>query len=86
MKRLASVILAVMMCVFAMVATEKRAYAYVNPGDGLLVIQSAASAAAAVGYFFRRKIMEMFGRGAAKVKTVKVVSPSASKRETRRPA
>ena len=84
MKRLASVVLAVMVCVFAMVATEKRAYAYVDPGSGLIVIQSIASAAAAVGYFFRRRILGMFGGGAAKVEAVKPVAPTAAKRESRR--
>jgi hypothetical protein len=84
MKRLASGVLAVMVCVFAMMATEKRAYAYVDPGVGFLVLQSIASVAAAVGYFFRRKFKALFG-GSARVETVKAVTPArATKRETRR--
>jgi hypothetical protein len=61
MKRFLSFSLAVFCCLCALVATEHRAYAYVDPGSGLLAIQSIASVAAAAGYFMRRKIAALFG-------------------------
>jgi hypothetical protein len=48
-------------CICLVVATERRAYAYVDPGSGLLALQSIASVAAAVGYFMRRRIAGLFG-------------------------
>ncbi len=61
MKRFLSFSLAVLCCLFALLATEHRAYAYVDPGSGLLAIQSLASVAAAAGYFLRRRIAGFFG-------------------------
>lgn len=65
MKRLAMWSLGLFCCVCLMVATEQRAMAYVDPGSGLMVIQGAASVAAAVGYFFRRKLFGLFGKSEA---------------------
>ncbi len=36
--------------------------AYVDPGSGLLALQSIASIAAACGYFFRRRIRSLLGK------------------------
>jgi hypothetical protein len=44
------------------VATERRALAYVDPGSGLLVLQSIGSAVAAAAYFMRRRIMMFFSK------------------------
>ncbi len=57
---LLSLFLFIVVCV--LVATERQALAYVDPGQGLLVLQSMASAAAACGYFFRRRIKNLFAR------------------------
>jgi len=62
MKRLLSVSLAVFICLCMLVATERQAYAYVDPGSGLLALQSIASVAAAFGYFMRRRIRSLFAR------------------------
>ena len=62
MKRLISFALTVFCCICLIVATERRAYAYVDPGSGLLALQSVASVLAAVGYFMRRRIAILFGR------------------------
>jgi len=62
MKRLISFSLAVFCCVCLLMATERRALAYVDPGSGLLAIQSFASIMAAAGYFMRRRIMALFGK------------------------
>ncbi|HEX4156769.1 MAG TPA: hypothetical protein VHY48_14275 [Acidobacteriaceae bacterium] len=62
MRRLLSFALACFMCVCVLIATERRAMAmYVDPGSGLLAIQSAASIAAAAAFFLRRKIRALFG-------------------------
>jgi hypothetical protein len=42
-----------------MLATERRAMAYVDPGSGLLAIQSLGSMLAAAGFFLRRRIMRV---------------------------
>ena len=61
MKQFASFVLACFVCFCLLIATERRALAYyVDPGSGLLALQSAASALAAVGYFMRRKIRAFF--------------------------
>lgn len=61
MKRLLSFALACFTCVCLLIATERRAMAiYVDPGSGLLALQSAASIMAAAGFFLRRKIKALF--------------------------
>jgi len=62
MKRLISSFLAVVACAFLLLATERRAMAYVDPGSGLLALQSIASMAAAAVFFLRRRIMKLFTR------------------------
>jgi hypothetical protein len=42
---------------------EQPAYAYADPGTGLLAIQAAGSALVAVGWYLRRKIHALFHRG-----------------------
>jgi hypothetical protein len=62
MKRLLSFALACVVCICVLVATEQRAMAmYVDPGSGLLALQSAASVMAAAAFFLRRKIRSIFG-------------------------
>ena len=60
MKRLISVSLALVICFCMLVGTERRAMAYVDPGTGLLALQSVGSAAAAAAFFLRRRIMSLF--------------------------
>lgn len=45
-----------------MLATERRAMAYVDPGSGLLALQSIGSMLAAAGFFMRRRIMGLFNK------------------------
>ena len=62
MKRLLSFALGCVVCVCVLIATEQRAMAmYVDPGSGLLALQSAASVVAAAAFFLRRKIRAVFG-------------------------
>ena len=60
MKRLISTLLAVFTTLCLLVATERRAWGYVDPGTGLLALQSIASALAALGYLLRRRIKTLF--------------------------
>jgi hypothetical protein len=62
MKRLISSFLAVFTCACLLLATERRAMAYVDPGSGLLALQSIASMMAAAAFFLRRRIMGLFTR------------------------
>jgi hypothetical protein len=62
MKRLLSFSLAVFTCLCLLVASERRAWGYVDPGSGLLALQSIASVMAAASYFLRRRIRALFTR------------------------
>jgi hypothetical protein len=42
---------------------ERPAYAYADPGTGLLAIQAVGSALVATGWYLRRKIAALFQRG-----------------------
>jgi hypothetical protein len=57
----ASFALGCVACVCLLIATEQRAMAmYVDPGSGLLALQSAASVVAAAAFFLRKKIRAAF--------------------------
>jgi O-antigen/teichoic acid export membrane protein len=44
----------------AVLAFERPAYAYADPGTGLLAVQAAGSALVATGWYLRRKIYSLF--------------------------
>ena len=46
----------------AMLLCQLRAYAYADPGSGLLALQAAGSALIAVGWYLRRRIHALFHR------------------------
>jgi hypothetical protein len=50
----------------AILLSERPAYAYTDPGTGLLAIQAAGSALVATGWYLRRKIYALFHRAAPK--------------------
>ena len=52
----------------AMLLSQKPAYAYADPGTGLLAIQAAGSALIAAGWYMRRKIYSLFHRSADDVR------------------
>ncbi|MGA2252339.1 hypothetical protein [Terracidiphilus sp.] len=66
MKRLLLLIPLVLVLVGATLLFERPAYAYTDPGTGLLAIQAAGSALIAVGWYLRRKIYSILHRGSAK--------------------
>lgn len=64
MKLLNAVPLALIL-VGAILLFEQPAYAYADPGTGLLAIQAAGSALVATGWYLRRRIYTLFHRGEA---------------------
>ena len=82
MKRLISFALSVVTCIFLLLATERRAMAYIDPGSGLLAIQSIASMVAAAAFFLRRRIMGLF----TKKKPIDTASPATAQKEDSRKA
>jgi len=78
MKRLISLFLTVCICLCVLVGTEGRALAYVDPGSGLLALQSGASMLAAAAYFMRRRIAAFFTKKPATVATLPVSSVNKS--------
>lgn len=55
----------VLILVGAILLFERPAYAYADPGTGLLAIQAAGSALVATGWYLRRRIYALFHRRAA---------------------
>jgi hypothetical protein len=89
MKRFLPFFLSVITCICLFAATERRALAYVDPGSGLLALQSLGSVAAAAAYFMRRRILALFGKGAktpAPQKSSPVKMPVALRKEDSRNA
>jgi len=62
MKRLISLSLAVLITLCMIVASERRAWGYVDPGSGLIALQTIASVIAAWAYMVRRRIRAFFTR------------------------
>jgi hypothetical protein len=62
MKRLISLSLAVLITLCMIVASERRAWGYVDPGSGLIALQTIASVLAAWAYMVRRRIRAFFTR------------------------
>jgi hypothetical protein len=77
MKRLLSISLAVLTGLCMVVATERRAWGYIDPGSGLVALQTIASVAAAGTYFMRRKLQGLFG-------SKKVLAPEVATVGTRK--
>ena len=50
----------VLILVGAVLASERPAYGYADPGTGLLAVQAAGSALVATGWYLRRKIYSLF--------------------------
>jgi hypothetical protein len=64
MRRLLQTIPLVLMLAGAILLFQQPAYAYADPGTGLLAIQAVGSAVVAVGWYLRRKIYALFHRAA----------------------
>jgi hypothetical protein len=62
MKRFISTFLGFFIAVCMIVGSERRAWGYVDPGSGLIALQTIASVAAAYAYMVRRRIQAFFAR------------------------
>ena len=62
MKRFLSISLGILMTLCLLVGSERRAWGYVDPGSGLIALQTLASVAAAYVYVVRRRIRALFAR------------------------
>lgn len=62
MKRFFSFSLAIFIAFCMLVGTERRAWGYVDPGSGLIALQTFASVMAAYAYLVRRRIRSFFQR------------------------
>ena len=62
MKRFFSFSLSVVLVLALLVASERRAWGYVDPGSGLIALQTIASVLAAWAYMVRRRIRAFFTR------------------------
>jgi hypothetical protein len=62
MKRLLTVSLAIASCLCLIVATERRAYAYADPGSGYMALQAIGIVMSAVFYSLRTRIKALFTR------------------------
>ena len=62
MRRFTSISLAIFITICMIIGTERRAWGYVDPGTGLIALQTAASVAAAYAYYLRRRIRAFFSR------------------------
>jgi hypothetical protein len=75
MKRLISSSLTLLITFCLLVATDRRAWGYVDPGSGLIALQTIASVGAAYVYFIRRRIRTFF---ASKQKAATIAIPVAA--------
>lgn len=66
MKLVVSIVSLLLIFIGAALLFERPAYAYADPGSGLLAIQAAGSALLAAGWYLRRKIYVLFHRGEQK--------------------
>ena len=82
MKRLISFSLAIFTTLCLIVGSERRAWGYVDPGTGLIALQSIASVMAAYAYYVRRRIRAFFTRKKAEpVVILPVVNKTGESRE-----
>ena len=76
--RLLRILSLLLIVVGAAILFERPAYAYADPGTGLLAIQAVGSALVASGWYLRRKIYALFNNGGAATKDSEA-APGAGK-------
>lgn len=62
MRRLLFILPLCLVCLGILLLAERPAYAYADPGTGLLALQAMGSAMVAAGWYLRRKIYALFHR------------------------
>ena len=75
----------ILILVGAVLLFERPAYAYADPGTGLLAIQAAGSALVATGWYLRRKVYALFYRQAAAKREPKELSGAADGEDSPNP-
>ncbi len=75
--RLLKILPLLLIVVGAVILFERPAYAYADPGTGLLAIQAVGSALVASGWYLRRKIYAFFNKGGAAAKETQAASGAA---------
>ncbi len=68
MSKLVHFISLLMMLTGVLLVFQRQAFAYTDPGTGLLAIQAAGSALVAAGWVLRRKVSSLFHRRSAENK------------------
>jgi len=63
--KLVQIVPVILILVGALLVFERPAYAYADPGTGLLAVQAAGSALVATGWYLRKKIYSLFRSGDA---------------------
>jgi len=81
MKRLLSITLGIPIVFCLLVGTERRAWGYVDPGSGLIALQTFASVAAAYAFVVRRRILAFFSRKPEKSVRLQVSAETVKPRE-----
>jgi hypothetical protein len=82
MKRLISSTLTLLIAFLLLVATDRRAWGYVDPGSGLIALQTFASVGAAYAYVIRRRIRAFFAnKQKAPVEILPAAAESAESRK-----
>jgi len=81
MKRLVSSSFAIFITLCMIVGSERRAWGYVDPGSGLIALQTIASVVAAYAYVVRKRILAFFSR--KKVNSAAVLPVSNKTGESR---
>ncbi len=81
MKRFTSISLGILIAFCMLVGTDRRAWGYVDPGSGLIALQTAASVVAAYLYYIRRRILSLFSRKKEQSTGVLPVSKTENSRE-----
>lgn len=76
--RLLKILPLLLIVVGAAMLFERPAYAYADPGTGLLAIQAVGSALVASGWYLRRKIYALFNKSGAAKETETTMSVSES--------
>jgi len=82
LKRLVLFSFSVFIGVCLILASERRAWGYVDPGSGLLALQTIGSLLAGLGYFLRRRIRKLFPRRHES----RIAAPAAAERTARKAA
>jgi hypothetical protein len=82
LKKLVLFSLSVLIGVCLIVGSERRAWGYVDPGSGLLALQTLGSLFAGLGYFLRRRIRKLFTRR----QESKTAAPATAEHDIRKAA